>query len=229
MGFLRAASSPAGLRPVTGHGAGLPRPPCMSRIPRDAKEEEHDHHHHHHPHHHRRYRHGFPVVGRATELHLLPTVESHAMATRDAASVVEATAVLSRYMMLSSEMASAVRLCLASMIPVPGPFREGRVARAGFGFAAHRSLDRIGGAGGGTRTPTGDARRIFLPATAFAAAPKGAFGVWTIPSPCSAGAEGRCCPSSLYTFPLPGLARDCHVTGFPEFEQFYIAGFPART
>lgn len=129
----------------------------------------------------------------------------------------------------SLAMASAVRLSLASMIPVPGPFREGRVARAGFGFAAHRSLDRIGGAGGGTRTPTGDARRIFLPATAFAAAPKGAFGVWTIPSPCSAGAEGRCCPSSLYTFPLPGLARDCHFTGFPEFEQFYVAGFPART
>ena len=58
---------------------------------------------------------------------------------------------------------------------------------------------------------------------------QGAFGVWTIPSPYSAWAEGRCCPSSLYTFPLPGLARDCHVTGFPEFEQFYVAGFPART
>ena len=42
--------------------------------------------------------------------------------------------------------------------------------------------------------------------------------VWTIPSPCpgpriASGAsfdpEFRCCPSSLYTFPLPGLARDC--------------------
>lgn len=42
----------------------------------------------------------------------------------------------------------------------------------------------------------------------------------------------RCCPSSLYTFPkagLSGLARDCHFKGFPDFEQFYIAGFPART
>ena len=27
----------------------------------------------------------------------------------------------------------------------------------------------------------------------------------------------------------PGLARDCHFTGFPEFEQFCIAGFPAST
>jgi hypothetical protein len=27
----------------------------------------------------------------------------------------------------------------------------------------------------------------------------------------------------------PGLARDCHVKGFPDFEQFCIAGFPAST
>jgi hypothetical protein len=26
-----------------------------------------------------------------------------------------------------------------------------------------------------------------------------------------------------------GLARDRHLTGFPEFEQFCIAGFPAST
>ncbi len=43
----------------------------------------------------------------------------------------------------------------------------------------------------------------------------------------------RCCPSSLYTFPAgtfrPGLARDCHVTGFPEFGQFCIASFQAST
>jgi hypothetical protein len=40
----------------------------------------------------------------------------------------------------------------------------------------------------------------------------------------------RCCPSSLYTFPAacarPGLARDRHLKGFPDFEQFYIGGFP---
>jgi len=41
----------------------------------------------------------------------------------------------------------------------------------------------------------------------------------------------RCCPSSLYTFPAvqPNLARDRHFTGFPEFEQFYSAGFPVGT
>ena len=27
----------------------------------------------------------------------------------------------------------------------------------------------------------------------------------------------------------PGLARDRRMTGFPEFEQFYSAGFPAGT
>ena len=47
------------------------------------------------------------------------------------------------------------------------------------------------------------------------------------------GAGVRCCPSSLYTFPAgrlrPGLARDRHVTGFPEFGQFCIAGFPVST
>ena len=45
----------------------------------------------------------------------------------------------------------------------------------------------------------------------------------------------RRCPSSLYTFQAgelnavqPGLARDRHFTGFPEFEQFCIAGFPGE-
>ena len=81
------------------------------------------------------------------------------------------------------------------------------------------------------------------PATAFAAfAPhvwrEARFGVWTIPSPLRAFACCRCCPSSLYTFAPANvacsqwperLARDCHFTGFPEFEQFCTAGFPAST
>jgi len=61
---------------------------------------------------------------------------------------------------------------------------------------------------------------------------KSMFVVWTIPSPCPH--EGfRCCPSSLYTFSrqisVRSLARDCQFKGFPEFEQFCSAGFPART
>ena len=40
----------------------------------------------------------------------------------------------------------------------------------------------------------------------------------------------RCCPSSLYTFPecfraWLGIA----ISGFPDFEQFYAAGFPMGT
>lgn len=40
----------------------------------------------------------------------------------------------------------------------------------------------------------------------------------------------RCCPSSLYTFPEVlqawlGIA----FSGFPDFEQFYTAGFPMGT
>src|SRR5439155_3665167 len=42
----------------------------------------------------------------------------------------------------------------------------------------------------------------------------------------------RCCPSSLYTFPAgrlrPGLARDRHMTGFPEFGQFCSRRFPGE-
>ena len=41
-----------------------------------------------------------------------------------------------------------------------------------------------------------------------------------------------CCPSSLYTFlqkKIEGLARDCHSTGFPVFEQFYSRIFTRGT
>ena len=53
------------------------------------------------------------------------------------------------------------------------------------------------------------------------------FVVWTFSSSYPEGV--RCFPSSLYTFPLLGLARDCHLKGFPEFEKFYSKGFPLGT
>jgi hypothetical protein len=71
------------------------------------------------------------------------------------------------------------------------------------------------GAGGGTRTPTGLPPTDFRTSYGFrrpcyAQARFAGFVVWTIPSPCPGIEPGvRCCPSSLYTFPLPGLARDC--------------------
>lgn len=78
-----------------------------------------------------------------------------------------------------------------------------------------------------------------MPSTAFAArmlrlsarTPSLRSGLYLHPLPEGPGL--RCCPSSLYTFPngavRPGLARDCHFTGSPEFGQFCIAGFPAST
>ena len=94
-------------------------------------------------------------------------------------------------------------------------------------FETVRIDDAFPGVGGGSRTPTG----IFSP-TDFHAnygfhRRHEAFVVWTIPSPWRM--RFRCCPSSLYTFPLPGLARDCHAKGFPEFEQFCICGFLQST
>jgi hypothetical protein len=71
------------------------------------------------------------------------------------------------------------------------------------------------------------AQRIFLPATAFAAAPEQ--GVCGLDYPFTLAIGFRCCPSSLYTFPFKGLARDRHLTGFPEFGQFCIPGFPKST
>src|ERR1700754_230365 len=53
-----------------------------------------------------------------------------------------------------------------------------------------------------------------------------AFVVWTIPSPWRR--RVRCCPSSLYTFP-GGAWLGITSEGFPEFEQFYIDGFPSST
>src|SRR5208337_1950113 len=58
------------------------------------------------------------------------------------------------------------------------------------------------------------------------------FAVWTIPSPYPRSDRGLGAARLVSTpsrSAAPGLARDCHLTGFPEFEQFCIASFPAST
>jgi hypothetical protein len=62
------------------------------------------------------------------------------------------------------------------------------------------------------------------------------FGVWTILSPCPGYPFRFSGAARLVSTPSPagkrsgqGLARDRHVAGSPEFEQFCIAGFPAST
>ena len=78
-----------------------------------------------------------------------------------------------------------------------------------------------------------------MPSTAFAARTRrlpSAHPVWGLDYPFTLPRKIRglgaarlvSTPSRTDAF-RPGLARDCHFTGFPEFEQFCIAGFPAST
>jgi len=69
--------------------------------------------------------------------------------------------------------------------------------------------------------PAWQSRGIFLPATAFAAALRRLWSGLYLHH----RFRFRCCPSSLYTFLSRGLARDRHLTGFPDFEQFYSQRF----
>jgi hypothetical protein len=87
----------------------------------------------------------------------------------------------------------------------------------------------MGGTDEGDRTPKGFRPTDFLTTSTFAAL---SFErqVRGLDYPFALGFDTRRrCPSSLYTFPFLGLARDCHLKGFPEFEQFYIFGFPKST
>lgn len=149
------------------------------------------------------------------------------VASAQAACIGSASALVAPMFDIWMRWQKSVRLSVCHH----GPWCQGHFAGASpvLALALGGSLFRelAGGAGGGTRTPTGKALRIFLPATAFAAALRRLGSGLSLHRFPRAGV--RCCPSSLYTFPFPGLARDCHSTGFPEFEQFYVAGFPART
>jgi hypothetical protein len=89
----------------------------------------------------------------------------------------------------------------------------------------------------GLEPSRGYPQRIFIPATAFAARTGGASGAvcgldypFTIARAGALFALGAArlvsTPSREHSAMLQGLARDCHVTGFPEFEQFCIPGFP---
>jgi hypothetical protein len=137
------------------------------------------------------------------------------------------------------------RACTARRV---NAVRDGSIPGRRGGSMVSRCLPAQGtgrrnGAGGGTRTLTSDqAQRIFIPPTAFAARTRHfgahASGLWSGLSlhrlPENPGL--RCCPSSLYTFPAGGSLRAWlgiatpafagASLGFPEFEQFCIAGFP---
>jgi len=74
----------------------------------------------------------------------------------------------------------------------------------------------------GLEPARGYPQRIFVPATVFTAATNGVCGLdYTFTIASALGA------ARLVSTPsLSGLARDCHLTGSPDFEQFYVSGFP---
>ena len=76
------------------------------------------------------------------------------------------------------------------------------------------------------------AQRIFIPATAFAATRSGVCGLdypFTMLRLGRRVGAARLVSTPSAVLSHCGLARDRHLTGFPEFEQFCIAGFPAST
>jgi len=78
--------------------------------------------------------------------------------------------------------------------------------------------------GGGFEPPHPYGPKIFLPPWL---AP-GPIGLWS-GLYLDHGFRFRPCPSSLYTFRFPGLARYCLREGSTEFEQFYSPSFPGGT
>ena len=94
-----------------------------------------------------------------------------------------------------------------------------------------------GGAGGGNRTHMGISPTDFHTSYAFRRRPPPYIGqrrLWSGLSLHRALADQGVGAARLVSTPSAtlsrcGLARDRHFTGFPEFEQFCIAGFPAST
>jgi len=87
-----------------------------------------------------------------------------------------------------------------------------------------QAVGRLRGAGGGTRTLTGLPPTDFHTSYGFRRRHTGVCGLdytFTVAERSALGA------ARLVSTPsLSGLARDCHLTGFPEFEQFCVPGFP---
>jgi hypothetical protein len=88
---------------------------------------------------------------------------------------------------------------------------------------------------GGFEPPRAKARRIFLPATVFTAVQVegpyvcGLDYPFTLTQLCQVLGAARLVSTPSEVREHPGLARDRHLTGFPEFEQFCTSGFPEGT
>jgi hypothetical protein len=86
---------------------------------------------------------------------------------------------------------------------------------------------------GGVEPPRAEARRIFLPSTAFAAPAGSATEVWGLDYPFTVPRTQprfRCCPSSLYTFPevASGLGSGLPFDRFPRVWAVLLRQFPGE-
>lgn len=78
---------------------------------------------------------------------------------------------------------------------------------------------------GGLEPPLPCGKRIFLPTATFVAPSRGLWPGLSLHLSISALGAARLV-STPSRSRRPGLARDCHFKGFPEFERFYATGFP---
>jgi hypothetical protein len=86
-----------------------------------------------------------------------------------------------------------------------------------------------GGAGGGTRTLTGLPPTDFRTSYGFRRRPAGVCGLDYTFTLAFAAASALGAARLVSTPSLSGLARGCHLTGFPDFEQFCVHGFAGST
>jgi hypothetical protein len=87
-------------------------------------------------------------------------------------------------------------------------------------------MRRPRGAGGGTRTLTGLPPTDFRTSYGFRRRHTGVCGLDYTFTLAFAAATALGAARLVSTPSLSGLARDCHLTGFPDFEQFCVPGFP---
>ena len=88
------------------------------------------------------------------------------------------------------------------------------------------ALKCLRGAGGGTRTLTGLPPTDFRTSYGFRRRHKGVCGLDYTFTLANAQASALGAARLVSTPSLSGLARGCHLTGFPDFEQFCVPGFP---
>ena len=144
-----------------------PRTPCMSRIPRGTKGEEHDHHRSHS---------GFDCFchnhcDASAEFSLLSPCRCRPLAAQQTSFARSTSALLAPMFVHHCDGGNPSGFLSPARPVVPGPFRGESRRPCGLWLADMLFSVSVVRAGG-LEPPRDKARRIFLPATAFAAARK---------------------------------------------------------